>query len=155
MKRSGASRARRHNPPAFYVDECLGRRVAAALADAGHEVHAAVDLHAGEPDHVWLPEIGRRGWILITKDQRIRRNPLEVHAILNAGVRAFVITALDLTPADVIALLMRRMTKIVRICQRKGPFIYNLTAGGSITEIPVARLRRTAGAPRASTDTTR
>lgn len=118
--------------------------MARGLTDAGYLAHAAVDHFQGQPDHVWLPEIGGRNWVLITKDQHIRRNPLEVQAILNAGVRAFVLTATDLSPADALALLVGRMTKIRRICQRKGPFIFNITATGIIAEVSPAQLRKAA-----------
>ncbi len=146
-KRSGSNRAartRRHKPLTFYIDENLGRRVARGLREAGHQVVSAIDLHQGVADHVWLPTLAEHDYVLLTKDQHIRRNPLEVGAILNAGIRAFAITADDLSWEDALALLLRRMKKIIRICERRGPYIFNITATGILTEVPASLLRRQA-----------
>lgn len=94
------------------------------------------------PDVHWLPVIGERQWILLTKDKNIRKNQLEIDAILNAGVRAFVVTATNLHRDVMSALLLRAMPKIVRICQRRGSFIYNITATGIVSEISTRTLRR-------------
>lgn len=61
--------------PTFFVDRSLGARdVPEALRSAGvlvevHDDHFAPDT----PDIVWLAEVGARGWIVLTKDSRIRR----------------------------------------------------------------------------------
>jgi hypothetical protein len=123
------------------VDECLGRAVAAALTAAGHQV-GPYDEFLGVPDVDWLPRIGERRWVLLTKDKHIRRNQLEVDAILNAGVRAFVLTAANLHRNDMAALFCRAMPKIYRICHQRGPFIYNITAGGRISQLSNRKLRR-------------
>ena len=47
----------------------------------------------GTLDVDWLPEVGARGWILITKDKNIRKRETELRALKQAGVRAFVLTA--------------------------------------------------------------
>jgi len=93
-----------------------------------------------------LPILGERQWVLLTKDKNVRRNQLEVEAILNAGVRAFVVTATNLNHQRVGELLSRAMPKIVRICQRPGPFIYNITATGILSQVSRRALRRRAGA---------
>jgi hypothetical protein len=115
--------------------------VARGLAALGHDIRAGVEHFPGRQDHLWLPVIGARGWVVITKDQAIRRNPLEIEALLNSGARAFVITA-DLSPEDALSLLARKWTKIARICQRKGPFIFNITASGIMAEISPRELRQ-------------
>ena len=53
------------------------------------------EFFSGLQDIEWLPPVGERRWILLTKDKHIRRRQLEVDAILNAGVRAFVVTATE------------------------------------------------------------
>jgi len=72
------------------------------------------DEFAGKPDVECLPIIGERGWVLITKDTNVRRNQLEVEAILNAGVRAFVITATKLNHEQLTELMIRAMPKVGR-----------------------------------------
>lgn len=78
------------------MDECLGRHIPAELAAAGHDIRAWHEHFAGAADVEWLPVIGARGWVLLTKDKEIRRRPLKIEAILRAGVRAFALTATEL-----------------------------------------------------------
>jgi PIN like domain len=86
MKRSAAKTSRRRKPLTFYVDECLGRFVADALAADGFDVRPYYEHFAGRRDIEWLPEVGELRWIVLTKDKNIRRRQLEVDAILNANV---------------------------------------------------------------------
>ena len=58
----------------------------------------------GVSDPEWLPEAGRNGWIVLTKDKAIRRRPNEMMALMNSGVRAFVLAAGEITGADQAAL---------------------------------------------------
>lgn len=66
----------------FFLDHQIGRyQVAETLRAAGAKVEVHLDHFAGAmPDTDWIPEVARRGWVLITKDQHIRRNPLEREA---------------------------------------------------------------------------
>ncbi len=43
------------------------------------------------PDEVWLEEIGKRGWIALTHDQRIRYKPNERDAVVRHRVALLVI----------------------------------------------------------------
>lgn len=144
MKRSAAKRARRHKPLTFYVDECLGRFVAESLSAAGFDVRAYYDHFAGMQDVDWLPRVGTNEWVLLTKDKNIRRRQLEVDVILNSGVRAFVVTAVGLHREDLAKLLLSAMPKIQRICLQRGPFIFNVTASGVVSQISNRKLRRRA-----------
>lgn len=67
-----------------------------ALAAAGHDVRSWYDHFKSVPDVEWLPTIGARGWVRLTKDKDIRRRPIEIQAILNCRVRAFVLAATEL-----------------------------------------------------------
>jgi hypothetical protein len=85
-KRSAASTPRPHNAPTLYVDECLGRTLARSLLAEGYDAKP-FDEFAGQPDVEFLPVIGARQWVLLTKDKDVRRNQLEVQAILNGRPR--------------------------------------------------------------------
>lgn len=118
----------------FFVDECLGRHgVAEALVAAG----VSVELHhrhfrSGTPDAEWLPVVGSRGWVILTKDRHIRRRPLELKAILASGARAFVLTAADLQGPAQAALLCHALPRIRRLCRQPGPFIATITRTGIV-----------------------
>jgi hypothetical protein len=62
----------------------------------------------GAPDEEWLPEVGRRGWVLLTKDDRIRSTTAQREILLAAGVRAFILSGANLPgPAMAQALAMQ------------------------------------------------
>ena len=144
-KRSAASSQPPPDPVTFYVDECLGRHVPGELTAAGYDVRPWYEHFAGRDDAEWLPAIGERAWVLLTKDKDIRRRPLEIEAILNARVRAFVLTATQLRREEQAAIFLRAMPKIHRICRRTGPFIFNITRMGHFAELSKRVLNRRAG----------
>ena len=147
-KRSGASSARRPDAThTYFVDECLGRHfVANALRTAG----AHVELHhehfrSGAPDAEWLPIVGERNWIVLTKDRHIRRRELEIQAIVNSRVRAFVLTAADLTGREQAQAFVRALPKMNRMAAAsRGPLIGRIAESGGVSmlELPRARSRK-------------
>jgi hypothetical protein len=104
----------RSSPFVFFLDENLGNRIVAlALQGAGAlvETHTA-HFRPGTRDAQWLLEVGRRGWVVLTKDLRIRNRGIEIDAIIQGGVRAFVLTA-KLSPTCLLTSgppLLRRVT---------------------------------------------
>ena len=73
------------------MDECIAaRHVSEVLRAAGHTAHVqALDTFGtGTQDVDWLPHVGARGWILITKDQNIRKREIELRAPKQSGVRS-------------------------------------------------------------------
>ncbi len=43
------------------------------------------------PDEEWLPEVGRRGWVVLTHDERIRYKHNELAAVMRHGVALLVV----------------------------------------------------------------
>lgn len=124
----------------FFVDRSLGRRwVPEALARAGlrvelHDQHFAPSA----PDVEWLQEAGRRGWIVVTRDDAIRRRPLERRALLEAGVRVFVVRAPGAPGPELAELLSRRAQALVSFARAQpAPFV----AAVSYRGIRLLRLR--------------
>jgi hypothetical protein len=86
-------------PFTFFVDRSLGSGVVAdALQREGERVVVHDDWfrQANTPDVVWLGEAGKHGWVVLTKDARIRSNALERNALLSSGVAAFMLGRGDL-----------------------------------------------------------
>ena len=66
-------------PPVFFTDRDLGKRFPEILRAAGLTVERHADHFAHDcPDEDWLQSVGRRGWIAITHDSRIRYKPNEL-----------------------------------------------------------------------------
>ena len=121
--------------PVLFLDECLGTGdVAKALREAGVQVELLLDHFAtGTPDEEWLPEVGRRGWVLLTKDKWIRRRAVEMRALTNSGVPAFVLSSGDMSGAEMGKAFVQacpRMRKILR--DYEPPFVAAVQASGRI-----------------------
>jgi hypothetical protein len=91
------------------------------------EVHDR-HFHQSAPDVEWLEFVGRQGWIVLTKDEAIRRNHLEREALLEAKVRAFIITAARLSGRELGQLVVDSLGRIRRLTRRQpAPFIARLS----------------------------
>ena len=62
------------------------------VADIPFVAHRDIFAH-DTPDEKWLAEAGRRGWLVLTRDQNIRRRPDELKALRDAGVLLFALTS--------------------------------------------------------------
>ncbi|MGH9948500.1 MAG: hypothetical protein ACRD6X_15085 [Pyrinomonadaceae bacterium] len=74
----------------IFIDRSLGKKIALPLVEAGATVHLHDDyFEQNVEDQEWLAEVGKRGWLVLTKDQRIRRRPLERDTLLKANLKVF------------------------------------------------------------------
>jgi hypothetical protein len=77
------------------------------------------------PDQMWIEEATRDGFILLHKDKRIRRMPLERRALILANARSFALSNGNLSGADASARLLRNWPNILRAIRRRpAPFFY-------------------------------
>lgn|SRR5262249_30495547 len=108
----------------FFLDHQIGRfQVAAVLRAIGARVEVHLDHFAGNaPDTQWIPEIARRDWVLITKDQNIRRNP--------------IVTGKDMTGEQLGQLLAQCLQGMVRrTAGRPGPLLFTISRTGVFTKL--------------------
>jgi hypothetical protein len=85
----------------------------------------------GVADEFWLTEAGKNGWIVLTRDKRIRYRQLERHALQESKVRAFVFTGGNVTAKDTGAILANALRRIDSISRANpGPFIYHIGRSG-------------------------
>lgn len=74
--------------------------------------------------------------MLITKDQNIRRNPLERAAYGAANLRGFVVTGKDMSGKELAELLVRCLAGMTRrAAGRKGPLLFTISRGGTCTRL--------------------
>ncbi|MFQ5925966.1 MAG: hypothetical protein ACE5MH_00850 [Terriglobia bacterium] len=145
-KRSGASSSSKPPKPlVFFLDRSLGRKkIAAALRQAGAEVRVHDDLFPpNAKDEDWLPEVGRKGWVVFTKDRKIRYRASERAALMRAGVRAFVLTAGDLQGVEMAQIFVKALPAIFRFVARNSPpFIAKVARSGAVTMLDRGHVRR-------------
>ena len=122
----------------FFLDRSLGSKIIATLL---REAGAAVQVHDDHfpqdtKDEIWLRSAGESGWVVLTKDERIRYRELERRALMAAGVRAFVLTARNLSAAEMGQAFIGALPPMQKLLARhKGPFIANVTRGGRVKVI--------------------
>jgi hypothetical protein len=116
------------------------RLLATALRAHDLVVYIRADVFpSGVSDAEWLQEVGRQGWIALTKDKAIRRRTNELTALLNAGVRAFVLAAGEMTGQEQADLFVRLIPKIRWFVAEQGPpFVVRIEKSGR-TELIATR----------------
>lgn len=126
----------------FFLDRNFGRyKVAEALRAIGLRVETHYDhfpeAERGEAsDSDWIREVSRRGWIILTRDENIRRNPLEMRALRSSKARAFNIRNAQATAEEIayaFQLAARKMARI--ILANRPPYIVGISLRGEVTYI--------------------
>ena len=76
----------------YFTDRDLGKRFPEILRSSGLTVERHTDHFApAAPDEEWLEAVGRRGWVALTHDRRIRYKPNELDAVVRHRVPLLVI----------------------------------------------------------------
>lgn len=125
-------------PLVFFIDRSLGKKIVAqALRQIGETVEIHDDHFAPDAkDEDWLSEVGRRGWVVLTKDDRIRYRVTERTALTSAKVRAFVLTSSQLQGAEMAAAFVNALPRIKRlITNHAPPFIGRVSRSGNVSPL--------------------
>lgn len=78
-------------------------------------------------DREWIPTVASEGWIIITRDKRIRDRVAERQAVLDYGAKIFTIASKgNLSDWEKFGILMPRWRDIEKYGSEKGPFIYDV-----------------------------
>ncbi len=127
--------------PEFFVDRSLGRhRVPQALRARGwilqthHEAYGERDEEI--PDVEWLALCGSADMPVLSKDRRLRYRPAEIDAIQRHGVRAFILTAGNLSGEEQASRFDRSRARIEQACLDAGPFVFAVHANRIIRMFP-------------------
>lgn len=126
----------------FYVDAyLLGlARVLAALrpditypGDQGALIHkrlrpACPIASPAVKDSEWIPEVARRGWLILTRDRHIQEHRLEIQAVREHGARMVALTGSEAGSVFAqLEVVMCRWRDLERCACQPPPFIYSAT----------------------------
>jgi hypothetical protein len=117
------------------LDRCLGcRDVAGALRAAGHRVEVHRDhFAAAVEDHVWLPAVGKRGWVILSKDKSFRRRQIEIAALMRSQTATFVLTSGNSTSAQNADAFLKAMPQMLRFVEHVAkPVLAQVTRSGAV-----------------------
>jgi hypothetical protein len=122
-------------PVEFFIDRSLGRKhLAQALGDLGFTAHTMASVYGervaqGLDDERWLADAGVRDWVVLMKDDAIRRRPAERDALADAKVRAFCLTNAQLRASEQSARFVGNIERILHQAEKSGPYIYGVYDG--------------------------
>jgi len=120
----------------FFIDRSLGiEPIRTELVNSGltveiHDEHFARD----EEDRSWLKAVGDWGWVVLTKDQKLRYRPLEISALRTSNARVFVLTAGNLRGIEIAAVFLAALPRIFAVLHSlPGPFLVRVSKSGRVT----------------------
>ncbi len=121
-----------------FIDRSLGKKVVAnALRNSGYTVEIHDDHFPPDaPDYVWLTEVSRRGWMVFTKDKRIKHRVAELHAVVSSGAMVFTLSGGSVKGGEMAQIFVNAMPKIVLYAsENSGPFIVRVGRTGKLSKI--------------------
>jgi predicted nuclease of predicted toxin-antitoxin system len=120
----------------FFIDRCLCSKVIiSALKGAG----LTIEVHHDHFDHnaqdvAWLPEVGKRDWVVLTKDSRIINNCLERIAVASAQVKLLVFASQNITGEDMVEIFLKAIGPMQRFVHKHpAPFIAKIYGDGKVS----------------------
>ena len=135
MRSKKPSDAKPPDGTVFFIDRSLGieplrtELIKIGLVVEIHDEHFARE----EEDRVWLHKVGERGWVVLTKDQRLRYRPLEIAALRASNARVFVLTAGNLRGIEIAAVFLTALPRIYRLLhEMPGPFVARISQPGHV-----------------------
>jgi len=130
--RPSSGRPRDLGPPEFLVDRSLSQvLLPGELRRAGLVVHTLAEVYGEQAaqeteDTAWIALAAQRGWVVLTKDDHIRRRPAERQAIEDGKVRVFCLTNAGLTFADQAGYFVANRFRIIQASRKPGPYLYGV-----------------------------
>ncbi len=128
--------SRKKQTVTFFIDHCVSQKIVPdALRSAGATVEVHIDHFLIDAlDTEWLPEVSRRGWVVITKDWGLNSNFLELKAIAAANARVFILASGNFTGEEIAAILVEGLDRLQRFVQgNQAPFIARIYKDGRVS----------------------
>lgn len=122
----------------FFLDNCLSPQLVEGLKVFGENVeHLRNGFPPNTPDTVWIPEVARRGWVLVTRDKHIRSKSLEIEALVRTGLPTFIFMQKhDPDMWGWVELVVKRWAEIKTFAAgQRRPFIAGIPLKGKIERL--------------------
>lgn len=120
----------------FFIDRSLGRKHLSQMLAEESERFELHDDHFSQttPDVDWLEAVGNRGWIVFTKDKRIRHRHNELSSLLQANNAVFIFTGSKVTGDQIAEAFKVALPQIKKtVGKEPRPFIAGITKSGIVS----------------------
>jgi hypothetical protein len=121
-------------PPEFFFDRSLGKVTARLLREAGYTIHLIADFYPADArevlDETWIADGCARGWVLPSKDQRIRYRTSELEAL--QGGHLFCLSSGNMDIEEMTQAFLDAMPSIVNAVAAQPIGFWHVYRGGAI-----------------------
>jgi predicted nuclease of predicted toxin-antitoxin system len=124
----------------FFLDNNLSSHLAHGMRAFGEDVIHLQDVFPENTDDPeWLEYVGDQGFFLITRDERVRRRPVELESLLKHKVGAFFLGGKNLGRCDLIRQLVANWSRIKEEAGKtRPPFAFRIPPRGTkFVKIPL------------------
>ena len=125
----------------FFFDNNLPEKLAQAMRLLDIDVtveHLKEKFRQDEKDEVWLKYVGEEGLILVTRDQKIRKRPVELLSYRQHKVGAFILTGKKLGKWQGIKQLICAWEEMkILAAGARRPFAFQVRPSGRINPLVV------------------
>ena len=117
----------------FFIDNNLSPQIARGMKEFGEDaVHLNEYFAPDTEDPVWLARIGSEGWVLITKDERVRYRPAELTAFKEHKVGAFFLGGKQKGRCEIIRQVVRNWPRMKEFAAKtRRPFAIRIPPSGA------------------------
>ena len=121
----------------FFFDNTTSYRLVNGLKAFGEDVVHLRDRFAqNTPDEEWIPVVGGEHLFVVTHDKRLRRNPAQRKALLDAGLGVFLLASSVSGHCEVITMVVDRWPEIKQAASREArPFVLQVPHRGKIKRL--------------------
>ena len=124
-------------PPEYFFDRSLGKASANRLRDRGWTIHLIADFYPDDAadiaDEKWIAEGCSRGWLLLTKDKKIRYRAKELSAL--DGGHLFCLASGNLGLDDMAQRFVEAEHAMLGASRKYTLGFWHIHAGGRITRM--------------------
>ena len=120
----------------FFIDRSLGQKI---IAERLRQNHVHVEVHddhfpQNALDEDWLSEVGKRGWIVLTKDDRLRYRPAALESYRRHDVRVFIFGSGEMKAQEMADAFTKALPKVLRFVRNKpAPFFARISRTGLVS----------------------
>ena len=131
------------DPLIFFLDRAIGKRlVAEALSNPDLNIKVEVLDDYFEPnttDEEWLKFVGKKGWIVFTKDKKIRYRAAVIEIIKKRKIRMFILSRGNLSGPEIVQIIINALPAIKKFIFKNPPaFIVSITRSGNLLPIELS-----------------
>ena len=117
----------------FFIDNNLSKYLSDGMKGFGEHVEHLTDSFPSNAEDIeWLRYVGERGLVLVTRDERVRWRPAEVHALWQYKVRAFFLGGKNRTRCQLVQQVVRNWPRRKELAETTPPpFAFRVPPTGS------------------------